>query len=88
MLWMRTNDSTCKSSMHPSHRRALSNHQAFRLNHPEAATFTANCNVVLTRAMTNAGVADDCEASDEVRRCAPAAHETSFHSEVQSRRPT
>ena len=37
--------------------------EAFRLNHPGAATFTDNCNVILARAMANAGLQADCRAS-------------------------
>ena len=40
--------------------------EAFRLNHPGATTFTDNCNVILARAMANAGLQADCRASPEV----------------------
>lgn len=40
--------------------------EAFKLNHPEATTFCANCSVILTRAMHNAGAKDDCDACEEV----------------------
>ena len=39
--------------------------QAFRKNNPEAATFCANCNVILRAAMVRAGQADDCLACDD-----------------------
>ena len=41
--------------------------EAFKLNHPGAATFCDNCNVILARAMANAGLQGDCLASDAVR---------------------
>ena len=40
--------------------------EAFRLNHPGAATFTDNCNVILACAMANDGLQADCRASPEV----------------------
>ena len=40
--------------------------EAFRINHPGATTFTDNCNVILARAMANAGLQADCRASPEV----------------------
>ena len=46
--------------------------EAFRLNHPGAATFTDNCNVILARAMANAGLQGDCRASPEVLRASGA----------------
>lgn len=39
--------------------------EAFRKNNPDAATFCANCNVILRAAMDKAGLADDCNACDE-----------------------
>ncbi|KAL6767831.1 MET1 [Auxenochlorella protothecoides x Auxenochlorella symbiontica] len=39
--------------------------EAFRLNNPRAATFCANCNVLLHAAMVKGGGADDCQASPE-----------------------
>lgn len=41
--------------------------EAFKLNHPGATTFCDNCNVILARAMVNAGLQGDCCASEEVR---------------------
>lgn len=51
--------------------------EAFKLNHPRAATFTANCSVVLTRAMLNAGARADCDACEEVHTHtrSPSAHQ-------------
>ena len=40
--------------------------EAFRLNHPHAAVWTANCNVILAAAMHKAGLAGSCLASLEV----------------------
>ena len=40
--------------------------EAFKLNHPGATTFCDNCNVILARAMANAGLQGDCCASEEV----------------------
>ena len=45
--------------------------EAFRLNHPGAATFTENCNVILARAMANGGLQADCRASPEVPHATP-----------------
>lgn len=45
--------------------------EAFKLNHPEASTFCANCSVILTRAMHNAGAEGDCDACEEVRLVCP-----------------
>lgn len=42
--------------------------EAFRKNNPDAATFCANCNVILWAAMDKAGLAHDgmaCEAAME-----------------------
>lgn len=39
--------------------------EAFRLNHPGAAVFCDNCNVILRAAMARAGLADDCHAAEE-----------------------
>lgn len=41
--------------------------EAFRINHPEAHVFNANCNVILHRAMVKAGLADDCVACDDCK---------------------
>lgn len=46
--------------------------EAFKLNHPKAATFCANCNVILARAMQNAGAADELDACEEARAQAEA----------------
>ena len=54
--------------------------EAFRLNHPGATTFTDNCNVILARAMANAGLQADCRASPEVLQ-------TSLHCSAQFLRP-
>jgi DNA (cytosine-5)-methyltransferase 1 len=40
--------------------------EAFRLNNPQATTWCANCNVLLTAAMGKAGQERFCDASDEV----------------------
>ncbi|KAK9785341.1 hypothetical protein WJX73_005011, partial [Symbiochloris irregularis] len=39
--------------------------EAFRLNHPHAAVWTANCNVILAAAMRKAGMSSSCQASEE-----------------------
>ena len=44
--------------------------EAFKVNNPDAVTWCCNCNVLLTAAMTKAGAADFCDASEEV--CASA----------------
>ena len=41
--------------------------EAFKINNPDAVTWCCNCNVLLTAAMTKAGAADFCDASEEVR---------------------
>lgn len=41
--------------------------EAFKLNNPNATTWCCNCNVLLAAAMSKAGAADFCDASDEVR---------------------
>lgn len=41
--------------------------EAFRINHPEAHVFNANCNVVLHRALVQSGLADDCVACDDCK---------------------
>lgn len=41
--------------------------EAYRLNHPDARVWCANCNVILAAAMAKAGQADDCLQSAEVR---------------------
>lgn len=40
--------------------------EAFRLNHPHAAVWTANCNVILAAAMRKANMGSSCQASEEV----------------------
>ncbi len=39
---------------------------AFRVNHPDATVWCANCNVILAAAMYKAGQQDDCLQSPEV----------------------
>ena len=39
---------------------------AFKLNHPHAAVFAANCNVILAAAMSKAGQQACCAASEQV----------------------
>lgn len=45
--------------------------EAFRINHPSAAVWTANCNVILAAAMKKAGMAASCQASSEVSASLP-----------------
>ena len=42
---------------------------AFKLNHPHAAVFAANCNVILAAAMSKGGQQAFCAASDQVPAC-------------------
>ncbi|BDA51554.1 DNA (cytosine-5)-methyltransferase 1B [Coccomyxa sp. Obi] len=41
--------------------------EAFKINNPDAVTWCCNCNVLLAAAMTKAGAADFCDASDEAK---------------------
>ncbi|KAK9918243.1 hypothetical protein WJX75_002529 [Coccomyxa subellipsoidea] len=41
--------------------------EAFKVNNPDAVTWCCNCNVLLTAAMTKAGAADFCDASEEAK---------------------
>lgn len=41
--------------------------EAFRINHPGAHVFNANCNVILHRALDKSGLGDDCVASDDCK---------------------
>jgi DNA (cytosine-5)-methyltransferase 1 len=45
--------------------------EAFRLNHPDARVWCANCNVILAAAMAKSGHAHDCLQSEEVSLSVP-----------------
>lgn len=50
--------------------------EAYKLNHPEAAVFCHNCNVLLAAAMIKAGQEGECSASEEaVKQAAEMAEE-------------
>lgn len=51
--------------------------EAFRMNHPGATVYHANCNVILAAAMRKAGQRDQCQACPEVRACISYLVETS-----------